>query len=403
MDQQHALLLRIAGVQYSVVAQPLLEASQLQGVFKMKYISIQRYLPLAASVFALLFWGCDSVDMDENQLVARSSINLKLDGLTNRMVNGVPENCMTSAEEVSLTFKNKSGIDTTLSLLITQGSNEVRFDDITVKKGEVQFFVEVMSNNGEQLFTGLTNEMIEEDHFDISIEVDPVGPVLQICASSVTLEDLVNPADPYRSGSFYIANIGTGILDSLDISLPPDTSCMSSACFNRQCIEEYENIHTGRTLNELSLNAGDTTHFNLRSIATSNLNATASISSKVGTIELMVEALPLPNRKPWLKSIIPAIPEDTLSSNEDEPFIINLGQYFCDADQDLLIYHAEPSISLIRTEIVEETLKVLRVCSVEFSSQSIEVSAIDPSDTVENVIISVDKQSDCFIVNRMLN
>ena len=120
---------------------------------------------------------------------------------------------------------------------IEHGQTSVAFDSVIVQQGDVQFGVELLSTSSSLLYEGNTTASIDEDGFRVEINLEPAGPVLQICPDTLFLFD--------QPGEISITNIGTDVLD-WDFIPVPLASCDNISCLSYHRVDLNPNSGTGR-------------------------------------------------------------------------------------------------------------------------------------------------------------
>lgn len=138
---------------------------------------------------------------------------------------------MSPLSEIHLTVAMPNGRQEVLTRTLEPEPSVETFP-VTVERGNVNFLVEVVSNNEMVLYRGSTTTEVRADGFTVPIVVQAVAPILQVCPDQVVLEPGSQCCRAFFAGNgfggtFDVVNVGTDTLVWHAVA----PSCDNEPCF----------------------------------------------------------------------------------------------------------------------------------------------------------------------------
>lgn len=135
--------------------------------------------------------------------------------LTLRSVDGVQQACRTVADEALLRVNGRRAGAHPLADV----TGAVVFEDVRAPRGAARFDVDVQSTNGAILYAGRTDVDIENEPFQVGVELDHRNGVLRVCPGEISIAN--------GRGNLFLENIGDR---DIDVTIDPPNSTCDGPC-----------------------------------------------------------------------------------------------------------------------------------------------------------------------------
>lgn len=177
----------------------------------------------------VLLVGCDETPTAIERTV-QSEIAVDV-GTLRAAARHTQEACVSPLREIHLTVAMANGRQEVLTRTL-EAEPSVETFPVTVERGNVNFLVEVVSNNEMVLYRGSTTTEVRADGFTVPIVVEAVAPILQVCPEEVVLEPRSQCCSGFLAGNgfggtFDVVNVGTDTLAWRAVA----PSCDNEPCF----------------------------------------------------------------------------------------------------------------------------------------------------------------------------
>jgi hypothetical protein len=157
---------------------------------------------------ASLSLGCDLPSLDDER---SGLITIDARPLLHRSVDGQQQVCRTVAEEALLRVNGRRAG----SHPLTDVTGAVVFEDVRAPRGTARFDVDVQSTNGALLFSGSTSAEINDEPFQVGVELEHRNGVLRVCPGEISIAN--------GRGNLFLENIGDR---DIDVTIePPNATC----------------------------------------------------------------------------------------------------------------------------------------------------------------------------------
>lgn len=169
--------------------------------------------------FLILACGDDQFEFQET---VKSAIEIDLRGLNIIAIPGAeqepdqsrPSATISVVESLNLMIQPREGQKQMFSRDLTQRDSVIIFEEVEVETGLTVFSSEILSNNGTQIYFGSDTLEVNEDGFEIQIQLNAVDAVLAVTPDTLimnyTSTDSING---YIEDTFRILNKGVKTLD----------------------------------------------------------------------------------------------------------------------------------------------------------------------------------------------
>ena len=159
----------------------------------------------------LLFTGCDAVNHNDKEEQNLETLSLDLSPFTQRMINGVMEDCKTTLQTIELRIFDgfENVLFDTVNALSSGVSNHT-FEDLEIDNGKITIRVAVYGTGSEPLIFGIMDTLITSDDFDIEITPEIIGPILQVCPGEISMTAGLDNGIYFLRGVGTLQNIGVG-------------------------------------------------------------------------------------------------------------------------------------------------------------------------------------------------
>jgi hypothetical protein len=164
--------------------------------------------PIIFIALASLGLGCDLPFMDDER---SGLITIDARPLLHRSVDDRQVLCRTVAREAVLSVNNRR----VESIPLTDVTGDVTFEDVRVRRGTARFEVAILSTNDALLYSGSAEANIEDEPFQVGVELEHRNGVLRVCPGEISIAN--------GRGNLFLENIGDRDIDvTID---PPNATC----------------------------------------------------------------------------------------------------------------------------------------------------------------------------------